>query len=479
MTYAAANDSGRFRLAMCLIVALAFGLRVLYAWMASTDLPIRGDINQYVLYAWNLAHRGTFSSAMPDSPDAAPDSYRGPGYPALIAATMVAAEPADVRLTEGPAGSKVLGFSSEEWMQLCIAVQIVLGTLTVWMAMALGRRWLPPSATIVVGLLVAVWPHLVTFSAILLSETLFAFFLLLATWIVCLAEASGKKSTAAAAGTLWGVTYLINPIVVAFPLVAAAFVGLRRGRNLAVVFLAGFAVAPMLWSVRNLVSVAGTGAVTRLEENFVQGSWPQFLPALNSRFTNDISRRIVDAVAAEGALLEESPAAGLEAIGERMADDPLFYAYWYLVQKPYLLWDWNIRVGAGDIYFLPVQHSPFERIPLLSACRDVLRRLNPMLFALAFVACIGILLGPAADRRRPFVPTLLVLLTIYLTVVHLVLQAEPRYSIPYRPLEVLLAMTAAAWIVDWLRQRFTRTPKARSTANISPGVPDRPPHLQD
>src|SRR5215472_18356907 len=92
----------RFLLVAGLIVLLAMSLRALYVEMAQVEFPIRGDINQYVLYGWNLAHRGTFSTALPAAPTAVPDSYRGPGYPALLAAAMLAAGHSDLPLSPGP-----------------------------------------------------------------------------------------------------------------------------------------------------------------------------------------------------------------------------------------------------------------------------------------------------------------------------------------------------------------------------------------
>jgi hypothetical protein len=46
------------------------------------------------------------------------------------------------------------------------------------------------------------------------------------------------------------------------------------------------------------------------------------------------------------------------------------------------------------------------------------------------------------------------LLFLYVTAVHVVLQAEPRYAISYRPVEMLLAVSALAWAIAWLRSRL-------------------------
>lgn len=43
------------------------------------------------------------------------------------------------------------------------------------------------------------------------------------------------------------------------------------------------------------------------------------------------------------------------------------------------------------------------------------------------------------------------ILVLYVTAVYTLLQAEPRYSIAFRPYEMLLAATALGWAVAWLR----------------------------
>lgn len=446
MPPASVPPSPRYRLLAAAVVMLALLVRTLYVWMGSVEYPIRGDVNQYVLYAWNMSHRGTFSTALPDAAEPVPDSYRNPGYPAFLAAAMLAAGHADLPLRAGPGASTVLGYDSDTWMRIALAAQVLLGTLTVWLVMLLGRLWLPAPASLGAGLVTALWPHLVTFSGVLLSETLFAFALTASLLLLVVATAAGSTRRVAFAGLAWGLTCLINPIVALFPLIVAPFVG-RKSARLAWIFLAAFALLPGLWAARNALETKGRGSAQRIEENFVQGSWPQYLAAYNTRFGNDISRRIVAAAGAEVKLLEASPSRGIREIASRMALDPPYYLKWYLIDKPFLLWDWHIRIGAGDIYFLPVGHSAFERIPLLRAVATFLRWCNPLVFLLAGgVALASVVLAVAGRRRTGFAVLALGLCAVYLTGVHAVLQAEPRYSIPYRPIEILLAATALAWM---------------------------------
>jgi len=437
----------RFVLRGAAIVALALGIRVLYVWMATAEYPIRGDVNQYVLYAWNMSHRGTFSTALPNDTLTPPDSYRGPGYPAFLATSMMLAGHSDLPLRLGPGGTSALGYATDTWMQIALRLQVLLGTATVWLVIVLGRFWLGRGWSLSAGLMTALWPHLVAFTGVLLSETFFAFALMLGLWLLCSANDAVSRKRMLAGGIVWGMAYLINPVAALFPLMGGALVLLRGQRKLAMVFLASFALAPGLWAIRNALSVHDSGTLQRMEENFVQGSWPEFLVAFNTRHDNDISRQIVEAVNAEGQQLRESPTKGLANIEERIAQDPLYYFSWYLWRKPYLLWDWSIRVGTGDIYFLPVQHSPYDKIPLLSVLNSAFRWVNPLVFALAVASLVSILwFSVWRGRRENFALLMTCLLVLYVTAVHVALQAEPRYSIPYRPEEILLAVTALAWL---------------------------------
>jgi 4-amino-4-deoxy-L-arabinose transferase-like glycosyltransferase len=426
------------------IVALALLLRVLYIAMAQVSFPIRGDTNQYVLYGWNLAHRGTFSRAMPEAADVTPDSYRAPGYPAVIAAAMMMAGHSELPMRPAGDGLSALGYESDTWMTIVLGTQAVLGAATVWLVLALGRMWLRPKWAIAVGTLAAIWPHLITFAGTLLSETLFAFVLLLALWMLARAARSRLNRTYALAGGAFGIACLVNPIVGLFPLVAAVPIALRERRG-ALVFLVSFALLPAAWAVRNATLATGAGSLERLEQNFVEGSWPEYHDAYNRRSVDPIARAFMSEIASETQALAAVPAEGLERIGERLASHPWSYARWYLLEKPYLLWGWRIRIGAGDVSYLSTQHSPFQRIPLLKLVKQVCRLSNPFLFALAAFAAFAALI--ASWRRQVPQPLLFTaLLAVYLTAVHVVLQAEPRYAIPYRPEEFLLAATALAWI---------------------------------
>ncbi len=452
-------DRRRFVLLALAVLFLALAVRVVYVIVAQVDFPIRGDVNQYVLYAWNLVHRGVFSSSLPDAAIAMPDSYRGPGYPAFLALMMQLAGHSDLPLRPGPNGLTVLGLATDTWMRYAVGVQVLLGVATVGLTILLARLWLSRGMSLCTGLLVALWPHLITFAGALLSETLFAFTLALALWLVCVAVRKCSVALMVAAGAAFALAYLVNPVIAIFPLLAAGVAWLGTQRKLAAVLVLAFAIAPLGWGLRNAQINAGQDALARAEQNFVVGSWPQFYAAYNSRFDNTISARILQAEREEEAAFAHDPMHGLALMRERMALDPSYFATWYLLEKPWLFWDWSIRIGAGDIYFLETSHSPFARYMALRVVERTLRLLNPELFALAIAAMLLWLWRVVTDRGGTYadMPVLPIVLFVYVTAVYVVLQAEPRYSIPFRPVEILLACWALTKIAAGVRRRLGKT----------------------
>ncbi len=432
-------SSRRFLVALVLLTLFAWLLREYFVLATVVADPVVGDVRDYVAYAWNLVHHGVLSKTPPAIAMPSPDGFRGPGYP-LFLATAMALQPQD-----------------DGWYTLALQGQALLGALTVTATVLLGRRWLSAGWALLAGVLLALWPHHVAATGALLSEVVFG--AALAGSLLCATHAwagARPRAWAIAAGVVFGSAWLVNPLVLLLPPVFAALAW-RDGRRSAALWMLGVFLLPVaLWSVRN-AALPGGGAGDRAKVNLVEGSWPTYHRALAfTRLRDDpIARQIMSAIDHEERLLKSDTGAGLSEIGTRLAEDPPYYARWYLLQKPWLLWDWDIRIGAGGIYFLRVAHSPLDTNPVLRANTTVLRLLNPLLFALALAA--SLLLAFGLLRRRPWATPaagMTALLFLYVTAIHTVLQAEPRYSIPYRPFEMLLAATALAAIAGAVRRRM-------------------------
>lgn len=427
--------------ALLLVTALALALRWYYVSTAKVIDPIRADAAQYYRYAWNLAHHAVFSGAPPGAARILPDSYRDPGYPLLLAAWMKL-------------------FSNQGyWYAAVLFTQAAIGALTVPLTMQLGRRWLSRGWATGAGLLIALWPHNIVIASNILSETLFGFLCVLAMLLA--AEACQRRSRwwSISAGVAFGAAALTNAVLLPFGILLALYLAWRRlaPRRVWVALLIGAAVLPGAWAVRNLQlpsQASAHSSTDRALENLVQGSWPAYhaayvLLAHGDQRGADVFR----AINAEYDLLRSAPAAGAHEILHRLGEHPWRYLEWYTLHKPRVFWGWRIRVGQNDMYVYAAVESPFDRQPAMRTIAAVAHSINPLL-ALLMLGCLATALvqywrhGNAAQHRGQIVRDAVLLLVLYTTVVYSLLQADPRYSIPFRSFEMLLAMTACSLLAN-------------------------------
>jgi hypothetical protein len=386
---------------------------------------------------------------------------------------------------------KLLGLGSK-WYAVVLLCQALLGALTVTAAVQLGRYWLPAPWAIGAGLLMAAWPHSIAINGYLLTETLFGF--LCAASLLLWASACQRRShwLAAASGVAFGAAALTNAVLLPFGVLLAVLTAWRRPRlrKICLTLAIGALLLPVGWSVRNMQIPSGalhSSSRDRALQNLVQGSWPSYHPAWREWIFGDATekanaRTMLNAIDKEYRTLQTSPDQGIENITHRLGQHPLHYAAWYLLRKPYELWAWDIQIGQGDIYPYPTAHSPFRTNRSWLSLEAFCRALNPllMLLALASVICMitpkrltGI---PDKYADHPALVAIACLLT-FVTLVYTALQSEPRYSIPFRSFEILLAMTAAAKIAAWRHRRKHTTAEPAATGSpaqdvLSTATPD-------
>ncbi|MEZ2418682.1 ArnT family glycosyltransferase [Luteibacter sp. RCC_6_2] len=406
------------------IVVASFVLRYVYVHTAVVDNPLRGDAWQYFCYAWNLLKHGTFSLARPLSGAVTPDSFRDPGYPVFFASLMA-----------------IRGTGREVYDTLLL-VQCLLGTATVAIWISLANRYLGFAAAFATGILLGAWPHLVSFTGYVLSETFLGFLLASALWLLDTALRRRSRIIATASGLAFSAAALTNAVVLPMaPLLAVIMLWKDPSRRAFwLTFLIACTLPSAMWIARNTTLPTGTSANGRAAINLVQGSWPEYHTAAFSAIQlHDPHAQIVMAtIDREASAMQFSWSQGLPLLWHRFSADPLKYVRWY-TQKPALLWSWDVAVGQGDIYVFPTGHSPFEENVWLRAWEGVCFVLNPWLALLA-------LLGVAQTLRSHQVPLVIRwtgAIVVLATVTFVLLQAEPRYAVPYRGMEIILAITAA------------------------------------
>lgn len=452
MTDLAGRDRWQWWLLLLFVGLFAFGVRYYYVTHALVFQPVnqpnvRADAVEYYHYALNLAKHAVFSGAPPDTSPLIGDSYRDPGYPVFMAGWM-----------------KVFG-QWDAWYAAVLLSQALLSALTVVLMLGVARRWMSFYWLAAAGTLMAVWPHSVAMSSYLLSETLFGFLAALGLLLLRVALDRQRVGWAVASGIGFSLAALTNAVLIPLAPLLALYLFIRRkaGRT----FCAAFAIAALAvvapWLLRNSMLPAtsdGSSSSGRALINLVQGSWPSFHTAYQASMKqNPEGMRVMAAIERETAVVEQSPRAGLALMGHRMANQPGRYIWWYL-SKPALLWAWDIRMGQGDVYVYPTRNSPFKTSTAWLTVAALCRALNPLLFVLAVA---GSLLALLPRQQTPPDRLAAALMLLFITLVFSILQAEPRYSVPFRGLEIVLALSTAFRFSGWV-VRMTRRARVGAAA---------------
>jgi 4-amino-4-deoxy-L-arabinose transferase-like glycosyltransferase len=423
-----------------LIICVAFILRITYVSRTDVYLPIRADARSYCIYAQNLINHGVFSKEVSKNP--IPDSFWSPGYPTLLA-------------------SIIYSFGNKHFYAAALFVQALLGALTAGMVFVIGTFFLPLWAAAAAGVLTACSPHLISIGGYLLTETLFAFTLVLFLLIYMIAVKTEKSVYFISAGALAGVTYLANPVIFFAPLLlAGGFLfrsdinGISSGnkkKKLISLFLVAFLVPWLLWSVRCHLNVPATSSTStnRALINFIIGAHPDFFEIWRANPRDPTNPAEIDKRKVKGSWSEF-----LTILTRRILDNPGHYAYWYLYEKPRLLWSWDILIGVGDIYIYPVTTSWFQTSGVASAIYGIMKSIHWWLFFLSLLG--GLFLPKYRHSQSGQMIKIIYVCAIYVSAVYVVLQSEPRYSIPLRPLLYLCAMFGLWEISRAAKKLFVR-----------------------
>lgn len=238
---AIAIAGGRRRAAvLAAVLLIALGLRAGFAFDPLT--PQSPDARGYAQIAETLHRHGSFEQRGDFIPaDVQPASNYSPGLPLFVAAVYATAGDADLRLAR--------------------LVLAVIGSLSVLFAFLIGRRLAGPDAGLLAAVPVAIYPALLEYQGMLMTEPLAA--TLLSGGVLAFMRALSRPGVWAWAlpGLLFGALAMVRPeylvIGAAVPLIALLALRPVRGRRGAAAAAAVLAVAFLVpivpWTVRNIV----------------------------------------------------------------------------------------------------------------------------------------------------------------------------------------------------------------------------------
>jgi 4-amino-4-deoxy-L-arabinose transferase-like glycosyltransferase len=420
-----ARNGGQIGLATLLVILLlGLGLRVDNAWQGRAPVY---DATAYATIAANLEPGEGFTLGSGATQSA--NNY-SPGLPLLAGGIY-----------------KLTGGVHERFVRLVLAL---IGSLAVLFAYLIGRRLSGPVAGLIGAAVVAVYPALLEYQGMFMSEPLAASLLSGAVLAMLWAGASGARALSRrwlAPGLVLGALALTRPEYLAISLPIAVVVFARGGRDgwhecllQAVIMLAGLALVVVPWTIRNEVALGrfvpistGGGQVLFAGSYMPSGGDPEQVgaevlerhPELRRELPpNPRLEQILAALARQRYPDMESDAAlarmGRERLWDNVSEQPVEYAG-FVASKLWLIWG----------------HGP----------RDVMR--EPVWEGLHWLlVALGLLgLGVLAWRRR-WEALLLGVVLFAVTATGALLVASPRRALVTFPVVAALAGVATTWVVS-------------------------------
>lgn len=389
------GGSARERNPVAIIIVVGFAARLLcISLWHQTDFS-RSDSWEYIALARNLRSHHTFSSAGLAEP-VRPTTYRPPLYPAVIAALW--------RDTEVPATAVML-------------LQALLGACTAALVYVVALRAFTKRIALVAGLAMAVAPLSCRYTALVMTETIFTFLVMLGAFCW-----STKKPLLAgfvfAFATLARAVLL--PLIVVLPLLTLLRPW-RQYRREHLLIACGALLVMAPWTVRNAVisgkfipvASAGWGS------NLLQGTIPVGFFSGNPIETvlRHPSRQIDSGHSSEAEyiLLQRGLRRIVESPGQWLLARLEQYPRLFMDHGEYLHPRWRPGAMGMKVVFLAGN------------------------FLVLALACLGILV----ERVRFVQLRYLTLVLAFLALSQVPMWVEVRYSLPMTPFLLIFAAAGA------------------------------------
>ncbi len=424
---AARNGGKAILIALVAILLLGLGLRGAEAWDGRSPVY---DAQGYARIAANLEQGEGFTLG----PTATqPASNYSPGLPLLVGAAY-----------------ELGGGVHERSARLLLAL---IGSLAMLFAYLIGRRLGGPLAGLIAAAAVAIYPALLEYQGMLMSEPLAATLLsgavLAMLWA---ADADRRRRWWLLPGALFGALILTRPEYLAISIPIAVVVFAREGRDGwrrclpdAALMLLGLTIVVAPWTIRNAIALdrfvpvsTGGGQVLFAGSYLPSGGDPERVgeevlerhPGLQRQLPADARlEQILAALAAQRYQAMETDAAlarmGRERLWNDISEQPLDYAG-FVAAKLSRIWS----------------HGP----------RDVMREPAWQAFHWALVA-LGLLGLVLLAVQRRWEALLIGIVLLAVTATGALLVASPRRVLVTIPLVAALAGVGIAWAATSMRDR--------------------------
>ncbi|MBI5709031.1 MAG: glycosyltransferase family 39 protein [Candidatus Eisenbacteria bacterium] len=416
--------------AWLLMLAVAVGLRVAYAWIAAGPhaRPF-SDPADYDTVAWNLARGAGFSLEGAAGPY--PTAFVPPALP-WITSLLYRAVGHDY-------------FAA-------VLLQCAIGGLLPLLVSAFAGAMFGGAVGRLAGWLAAVHPLLVFFSGYLLTESLFCVALLLALTLSAEWVKTPGGGRALGTGIAWGLATLTRPTALLLPAVVAAWAWVPLGltvsargrvRQLALLLL-GLALTVGPWTLRNALVLHAFVPVTT-------GAGGALLASNNAEVWGDATSR----GGATSGLWDRLTRTEFRGLSETEVDARAraravaflraHVAEWPAMAAAKLSRFWRVRAEGGTTGSWQRAGSPLAR---------VLRRVDPLLLWSVVVLPLA-LWGAALSLRGPrrWFQSLGLWVVLCFTLLGVVFFGSLRMRVPVEPLVV---MFAAAGFEDLRRRARSR-----------------------
>ncbi|MEW6679755.1 MAG: glycosyltransferase family 39 protein [bacterium] len=295
-------------------------------------------------------------------------------------------------------------------------LQAIIGALTCIFVYLIGKRIFGKNCGVLASLFCALYPHLITTTGFVLTETLFTF--LLSVSIYFLLKGLEKRKFLILAGIFFGLSTLTRSVTLLFPffLLVCFLILKKKGAILDFCIISIFMTATIIpWTIRNyirfhtLIPVAIGGGYVLWPGTYIpwDGDWKYYDLSDMNKLTEGLSE-----IEADKRLTKQ----GLKNIRE----NPFGYIK-LCIKKGYRLWFWI--PGGKEVL------KPYPKIKIGLAIFQYL---------VIFFALLGIIFG--LEKLREYLPILTIIL--YFTVIHSLLLAIPRYNLPIFPYLFLFCANA-------------------------------------